>query len=44
MRPRWSRIAAITSVHARYGDYVGFRCFTDRRWDPRKAGYSPYFW
>jgi hypothetical protein len=40
----FSRIAAITSVHARYGDYVGFRCLTDRRWDPRKAWYSPCFW
>ena len=39
---RWNRIADITSVHARYGDYVGFTCRTDRRFDPRKAWLAPY--
>jgi hypothetical protein len=33
---RWYRIAEITSVHPRYGDYIGFRCIVDRRYDPRK--------
>ena len=40
---RWNRIAEITSVHARYGDYVGFVCRTDRRFDPRKAWLAPYY-
>jgi hypothetical protein len=40
---RWNRIAEITSVHARYGDYVGFACRTDRRFDPRKAWLTPYY-
>ena len=34
---RWNRIASITSVHRMYGEYVGFRCIVDRRYDPRKA-------
>ena len=34
---RWNRIARITSVHRWYGEYVGFRCIVDRRYDPRKA-------
>ncbi len=34
---RWNRNVRITSVHARYGDFVGFRCLYDRRYDPRKA-------
>ena len=37
---RWNRIADITSVHLAYGEYVGFRCIVDRRYDPRKVGYS----
>jgi hypothetical protein len=36
---RWHRLAKITSVHPWYGDYVGFRCVTDRRYDPRKEWY-----
>ena len=40
---RWNRIAEITSVHAHYGDYVGFRCAVDRRYDPRKAWLAPYY-
>jgi hypothetical protein len=35
---RWHRHAGITSVHRRYGDYIGFRCIDDRRYDPRKVG------
>jgi hypothetical protein len=27
----------ITSVHRRYGDYAGFRCYFQRDYDPRKA-------
>ncbi len=34
---RWNRIARITSVHRRYGDFVGFVCLYDRYYDPRKA-------
>jgi hypothetical protein len=34
---RWNRYAGITSVHRVYGDYIGFRCVYDRRYDPRKA-------
>jgi hypothetical protein len=33
---RWNRVARITSVHARYGDFIGFVCLYDRRYDPRK--------
>ena len=31
-------VARITSVHARYGDYVGFACEFPRSYDPVKAG------
>jgi hypothetical protein len=34
----YHRIAHITSVHARYGDYVGFECVFPRNYDPVKAG------
>jgi hypothetical protein len=34
---RWNRISRITSVHRRYGDFVGFVCLYDRYYDPRKA-------
>jgi hypothetical protein len=34
---RFDKIAVITSVHRRYGDYVGFRCFFRRSYDPRKG-------
>jgi hypothetical protein len=37
---QWHRYAGITSVHRVYGDYIGFRCVFDRRYDPRKAGLS----
>ena len=39
---RWNRIARITSVHRWYGDYVGFRCVVDRRYDPRKEWLYSY--
>lgn len=28
---RWGRLSHITSVHRRYGDYIGFACI-DKRW------------
>ena len=34
---RFNKIAVISSVHRRYGDYVGFRCYFPRDYDPRKA-------
>jgi len=34
----YHRIARVTSVHARYGDYVGFACEFPRGYDPVKAG------
>jgi hypothetical protein len=37
---RWNRLTSITSVHRAYGDYIGFRCIVDRRYDPRRAGLS----
>jgi len=35
---RWNRLAGITSVHRTYGDYIGFQCIYDRRFDARKTG------
>ena len=34
----YHKLARITSVHARYGDYVGFECVFPRDYDPVKAG------
>lgn len=34
----YRRVARITSVHARYGDYVGFACEFPRGYDPVKSG------
>ncbi|MDQ2079960.1 hypothetical protein RA307_07195 [Xanthobacteraceae bacterium Astr-EGSB] len=34
---RFDKLAVITSVHRRYGDYVGFRCFFPRGYDPRRG-------
>ncbi|MEA2870353.1 MAG: hypothetical protein QOF14_5284 [Hyphomicrobiales bacterium] len=34
----YKRIARITSVHARYGDYVGFACEFPRNYDPVGRG------
>ena len=39
----WNRYAGISSVHRIYGDYIGFRCVYDRRFDPRKAGFPPVY-
>ena len=36
---RYNKDARITSVHARYGDYVGFKCFFPRGYDPVKDAY-----
>lgn len=41
---RWSRFASITSVHRGYGEYIGFQCIYDRRYDPRRAGFFWAFW
>src|SRR5258707_7347454 len=35
---RWNLLAGITSVHRTYGDYIGFQCIYNRRFDPPKAG------
>ncbi len=40
---RFNRFAGISSVHRVYGDYIGFRCVYDRRFDPRKAGLPPVY-
>ncbi len=32
---RFNRFAGISSVHRVYGDYIGFQCIYDRRYDPR---------
>jgi hypothetical protein len=34
----YRKLARITSVHARYGDYVGFACEFPRGYDPVKRG------
>jgi hypothetical protein len=39
---RWNRIARITSTHRWYGDYIGFVCLYDRRYDPRKEWLDGY--
>lgn len=40
---RWGRYAGVSSVRHVYGDYVGFRCVYDRRFDPRKMGLPPVY-
>jgi len=41
----WHRkIARITSVHPRYGDYVVFACAFRRDHDPVRDGRVPLFW
>jgi hypothetical protein len=35
----YHKLARITSVHARYGDYVGFACEFPRGYDPVKRAY-----
>ena len=34
----YHKVAHITSVHPRYGDYVGFACHFPRDYDPVKRG------
>ncbi len=34
---KWDKVSVITSVHRTYGDYVGFRCYFPRGYDPRKG-------
>jgi hypothetical protein len=34
---RFHKIAVISSIHRRYGDYAGFRCYFPREYDPRKS-------
>jgi hypothetical protein len=34
----YRKIGRVTSVHARYGDYVGFSCEFPRDYDPVKSG------
>jgi len=34
----YHKIARVTSVHARYGDYVGFACEFPQSYDPVKSG------
>jgi hypothetical protein len=34
---QYNKVARITSVHRRYGDYIGFVCHFPRRYDPMKA-------
>ena len=36
----WNRLTSITSIHRAYGEYIGFQCIYDRRYDPRRAGYT----
>ena len=31
---RWGKLARITSVHRRYGDYIGFACYRPRGAEP----------
>lgn len=37
---RWYKVAYITSVHAVYGDYVGFVCAFPPGYDPVKAWHA----
>jgi hypothetical protein len=38
---RYGRYAGISSVRHSYGNYIGFQCVYDRRYDPRKLGLQP---
>jgi hypothetical protein len=33
----YNKVSRITSVHARYGEYVGFACYFPRGYDPVKG-------
>ena len=41
---QWNRFAGITSIHRAYGDYIGFQCIYDRRFDPRKGRLPWNYW
>ena len=41
---QWHRRAQITSIYRRYGEYVGFVCLDDRRYDPHEAWYVRWRW
>jgi hypothetical protein len=41
---RWYKVAYITSVHAVYGDYIGFVCVFPRGYDPAKAWAATHRW
>jgi hypothetical protein len=34
---RYRKMHSITSVHARYGDYIGFACYWPRGFDPNNT-------
>ncbi len=34
---QYNKIAVISSIRHRYGDYIGFRCYFPRAYDPRKT-------
>ena len=40
----YRKLARITSVHPRYGDYVGFECVFPRGYDPVKQGGWWFAW
>ena len=40
---RFNRYAGISSMRHRYGEYIGFRCLYDRRFDPRKEELPPVY-
>jgi hypothetical protein len=39
---RWNKVAIVTSVHPRYGDYVAFVCRWPRGYDPRRGNFGPF--
>jgi hypothetical protein len=40
---RYYQYAGVSSVRFRYGEYIGFQCVYDRRFDPRKMGWPPVY-
>lgn len=41
---RFGKIARITSIHRRIGDYIGFTCQFDRDYDPMRYRYFAPGW
>jgi hypothetical protein len=37
---RYNKLARITSIHRRYGDYVAFACAFDRSYDPVRDAHA----